>query len=502
MNVFLLVFDLIFCEGGFIFFFVLSGVFTKRISAAFSQVRADGKIPNLIKDDTNAWNFLGVMYFRRNEIGRAIDCFNNAIKLNKKNIDAWNNLGIIQGYMRNFKDAMYFFQQALKIKKTYASTWNNIGMVHDRLGNFNAAIGCYTKALEIDSKHGISWLNIGIAHFNEKRYEDALNCCKRAIELKPLDAFVKTILKTISEKIALESGRLSKDRDMAVKILEFESEHHRLMTRTEMVQQLNIDMDMVQYLVDLLNNPAEYSRTELKNLEAVASSLIKQCPRPSLLDIFRLTTLNVQDAKKIGKYLVDNGFVKSIMRVPAVAAQEQSISSSISKSPIIPYDGPAPYFFVVFSSRDRERVIPIIKHLQENDVKIWYETGNVPVAARKEIVQEKIAKCTSVIIFLSPSAINQINVRDEINQVEARYKNGEIHIFPIYLDKFILPDALQLLFGPIQAVFKLDYSEQEFLKRIVQAFKGKRDEMEEYIEEIDRKFASWGSSEKEKDSKI
>nr|MDO8110765.1 TIR domain-containing protein [Candidatus Sigynarchaeota archaeon] len=302
-----------------------------------------------------------------------------------------------------------------------------------------------------------------------------------------------------------------KERETVLKMLEFELTNHRLISRTEMVHSLGLDISDAQYFSDLLDKPIDYAKDDVPAIEAIAKDLMKEKSSLNLYEVLNSSKINVTMARKIGKYLVDRNVIPSFQRSAAVLVTEidnarissnAGVQNAQKKLPFSAYMGLDPFVFVSYAHNDRDRVYPIIDVLHRNGARIWYDEG-IPISEPwKKTITGKILTCASFIIFLSPTSITRPDVLNEIALALDRHGRGEIQVVPVFLDIFSIPDDLSKLFSEIDALIKPDYKNDEFMKKLYEMLLPSVKETRIAGDEIDKMFGDWASNEKHKEGKL
>ena len=102
---------------------------------------------------------------------------NKAIKTEPANVTAWNNKGRAFENLREYKKAIECYDEALKILESKADNdialyvWSNKGRAYENWGDgssgvdknekYEIAVECYERALEIKPDNAIAWKNKG-----------------------------------------------------------------------------------------------------------------------------------------------------------------------------------------------------------------------------------------------------------------------------------------------------------------------------------------------------
>jgi tetratricopeptide (TPR) repeat protein len=123
--------------------------------------------------------------FYNKEYDKAIECYDNALKINPSYALAWYNKGLTFFELKKYNEAIECYDNALKINPSYALALNNKGTVFDRLKKYNEAIECYDNALKINPSYALAWRNKGAVLCNLGRHSEMANCYAEAARLDP-----------------------------------------------------------------------------------------------------------------------------------------------------------------------------------------------------------------------------------------------------------------------------------------------------------------------------
>ena len=147
---------------------------------------------------------------------------------------------------------------------------------------------------------------------------------------------------------------------------------------------------------------------------------------------------------------------------PAVFQRTQEIS------PLAPYKGDQPYIFISYAHADAKKVYPIIKKLQEDGFRVWYDDGIDPGTEWDQSIADSIQKCRYFFAFLSRSYLQSENCKDEMNY--ARDLNPAPKRLLLYLEDVSLNGGMELRQSRIQAIHCYKYqSLTQMYSRIYEA---------------------------------
>ena len=92
--------------------------------------------------------------------------------------------------------------------------------------------------------------------------------------------------------------------------------------------------------------------------------------------------------------------------------------------------------FVSYSSRDRERVMPLVNALRDRSISIWIDEGNLHAADLwSEQIVQAIADSTVIMVMLSSHSTDSHNVIKEVMLASEQHKV----ILPVYLEPANFP---------------------------------------------------------------
>lgn len=131
---------------------------------------------------------IGIAYMNEGKIQQAFVEFQKSYELNPRDKENLNAIGII--YLLHFDDipkAIDHFQRAVRMDPLFSEAYNNIGFAYDRLGQFEAAIPYYQKALSnlLYPTADKAYINLGNAYYRLGKYELALTAYREAIKRAP-----------------------------------------------------------------------------------------------------------------------------------------------------------------------------------------------------------------------------------------------------------------------------------------------------------------------------
>ncbi|OHD74983.1 MAG: hypothetical protein A2V99_06145 [Spirochaetes bacterium RBG_16_67_19] len=149
--------------------------------------------------------------------------------------------------------------------------------------------------------------------------------------------------------------------------------------------------------------------------------------------------------------------------VRKVARRKPAVPRGLQlKPPFEAYRGTKPYIFASYSHRDMREVFAVIKRLADGRYRIWYDEGVEPGNEWPEEVGRALLGSNLFVAFMSPSAIDSRNVRNEINLASSENKN----ILVVFLQLADLSEGMKLQIGTVQYMNKYEMTEKEFYEKL------------------------------------
>jgi protein O-mannosyl-transferase len=133
---------------------------------------------------TDAWNQMGVAYWRLKNFDKAKSSYEQALKANPNDATVHNNIGTILFESQNFPEALKAFTKATTINPYYSDAFLNVGSVHGMMQQFDQAIPAFTRCVEIDQNNALAWRYLGITYQSMGNMAKAQECFDRENQLK------------------------------------------------------------------------------------------------------------------------------------------------------------------------------------------------------------------------------------------------------------------------------------------------------------------------------
>jgi len=156
------------------------GEFDRAIEAFDEAIRLDPQ-------DPWAYSFRGIAWGQKGEYDRAIDDFNEAIRLDPNYASAYNNRGIAWGQKGEYDRAIDDFSQAIRLDPQEPSAYYDRAVAWKHKGNHDRAIDDSNEVIRLDPECIWAYYSRGAAWGRKGQYDKAIADFNAAIRLDPQD---------------------------------------------------------------------------------------------------------------------------------------------------------------------------------------------------------------------------------------------------------------------------------------------------------------------------
>jgi tetratricopeptide (TPR) repeat protein len=129
----------------------------------------------------------GLAFAWKSEHERAIQDYDQAIRLNPANASALTNRGIAYTQTGQHDRAIADFDQAIRLQPSNPQHFNNRGFAYARKGQDERAIQDYDQAIRLNPSAAFTLNNRASAFYRLSRYEHAIVDCDRVLHLEPMN---------------------------------------------------------------------------------------------------------------------------------------------------------------------------------------------------------------------------------------------------------------------------------------------------------------------------
>ena len=140
-----------------------------------------------ISETSPVYNNLGVVYMQTDDLGKACNAFDRALKLDSSCPQALCNLGLVMYKAGRFDKTIEFLNYIIKwpevSKEMLIHAHNDTGCAHFRKGDYEAAKNSFETAIVLDSNFDRPYANMGNSYCEQRDFDSAANRYNKAIAL-------------------------------------------------------------------------------------------------------------------------------------------------------------------------------------------------------------------------------------------------------------------------------------------------------------------------------
>jgi lipoprotein NlpI len=150
-----------------------------------NQASAPAAIPDPTPDDANAFHSRGIDYRTKGENDRAIENYNEAIRLNPNHVGALIARGAAYRSKGDYDLAIADYDAAIRLDPRSHEAFNNRGNAYRIKGNYDRAIQDFNEAIRLNPNYAPAFTNRGVAYRDKGDYDRAIQDQDKAVRLNP-----------------------------------------------------------------------------------------------------------------------------------------------------------------------------------------------------------------------------------------------------------------------------------------------------------------------------
>jgi tetratricopeptide (TPR) repeat protein len=158
----------------------------------------------------------GTAYTTKGDYDRAIEDFDQSVRLNSNDANAFYNRGYAYYRKGEYDHAIENYDQSLRLNPNFSIALANRGNAYDDKGDPARAIRDYDDAIRLDAKNMKNFIDRGIAYGHEGNYDRAIQDFDQALRLNPTSAFALAN-RSFAYYRKKDYDRAIKDDDQAIK---------------------------------------------------------------------------------------------------------------------------------------------------------------------------------------------------------------------------------------------------------------------------------------------
>lgn len=131
-----------------------------------------------------AFDNRGLAYANKDQFERAIQDFDQSIRLNPKSAYALTNRGMAYGNLGKPDRAIQDFDEAIRLSPSFYGAWDNRGSAYSDLGRYDLAIRDLNESIRLKPDYADAWNNRCWARAMTGDLPNALADCNESIRLR------------------------------------------------------------------------------------------------------------------------------------------------------------------------------------------------------------------------------------------------------------------------------------------------------------------------------
>ena len=128
---------------------------------------------------------LGLIYVRQQKMAEAVEEFEKARVIEPENVELLERIGDTRTYLNQYAHAADVYQEAIKKGGDAKNLLPKLGLSLANVGRIPAAIETLEKAAALDAKNPNTWFLLGDLYSDTVKPEEAIAAYRKSLELRP-----------------------------------------------------------------------------------------------------------------------------------------------------------------------------------------------------------------------------------------------------------------------------------------------------------------------------
>lgn len=146
-------------------------------------------------NDPELRNAYGIALADLGRLPEAIRQFEQALKIDRTNATAYQNLGIVALRMNDLDRAQHFLDRALQLNGKLPLALNSLGVVYARRNDFPRALDAWQRAVRLDPRQFDALFNLGVVAAQTGRRDEARRALSQFVKTAPPQRYAADITK-------------------------------------------------------------------------------------------------------------------------------------------------------------------------------------------------------------------------------------------------------------------------------------------------------------------
>ena len=133
----------------------------------------------------DAWQQMGLAYFRLGDIDRSLESYQKAISFNPGLALTYTNMGIIFFQKGDYQKAIGLYKKSIELDPNYADAYCNLGSSYGMIGEYTAAVENFHKCLDLEPENARACYYLGITYKSMNNISESRRYLEKAAQLDP-----------------------------------------------------------------------------------------------------------------------------------------------------------------------------------------------------------------------------------------------------------------------------------------------------------------------------
>ena len=154
--------------------------------------------------DPELLNAYGIALADLGRVPEAIQQFEKALRIDRTNATAYQNMGVVALRVDDLPRAEQFLGRALQLNPKMPLALNSMGVVYARKNDFPRAVDAWKRAVEIDPRQYDALFNLGLVAGRAGRRDEARKALNQFVRTAPPERYGKDIAAAKQALVALQ----------------------------------------------------------------------------------------------------------------------------------------------------------------------------------------------------------------------------------------------------------------------------------------------------------
>ncbi len=162
--------------------------------------------------DPKAYLSLSSIYQKAGKSEKSKEALKKVLELDPENKQALYYLGLMEEVEGNTDRAKEYLEKLVSLDSSNARAYFELGVIYFKKNNYEKAYENFIKSANLDTTNANAWLNAGVSALNLKKYDEAISAFEKYVSYKPNDKTVWISLgEAYFEKAVKDTNNISEE---------------------------------------------------------------------------------------------------------------------------------------------------------------------------------------------------------------------------------------------------------------------------------------------------